>query len=54
MYFIIHPIATNRTQSLLQTISHAKCYEELLVEGWYPIFVDRPVKDTARSQHASA
>lgn len=27
------PITANGIQSLLQTISHAKCYEELLVKG---------------------
>lgn len=47
------PITVNGIQSLLQTISHAKCYEELLVKGWYSFFVDRPVQDAAWTQHAS-
>jgi len=36
----------------LQSIRHAECDEELLVEGRHPLLVDGPVQDAARTQHA--
>ena len=50
----IHFLIQMGVQSLLKSIGHAECNEELLVKGRHPLFVDRPVQDAAWTQHAPA
>lgn len=47
-------ISISKRLSFLQSISHAKCYEELLVKGRHPLLIDRPLQDATRPQHAPA
>lgn len=36
---------SKKKKSFLQSISHAKCYEEFLVKGRHPLLMDRPIQN---------